>query len=237
MWGLLSRCGPLSLTGSGLLLIGAAMAIDSVAVAIGSVLAMLPLVMILVGRTRFPMVRLVPVLLAALSIVWSNWLLSSTHDWGPALVAGLRVLYFVVPGVVFVSYVDPFGMGDHLGQLLRLPARPVCAYVAALQRLDDLTADWAEAERVRRIRGLAPGRGLVGRARHWTALLFTLLVEAIRKASRMTVAMEARGYSAQLRTGRPRSWAEPARWTPSDTMLTVVTGVLAAVPVVLRLLG
>lgn len=233
MWGLLARCGPLSLLAASMLLILGALAIDGWPTGVGAVSVMVLAMLVLVGRTGFPLVRLAPAALAVASVTWSNWLLSASRDWGPALGAGLRVAFFVVPGIVFASYLDPFTAGDHLGQRLRLPGRPVLAFVAALQRFEDLGREWAEAERVRRVRGLATRRGLLARVRHWVALLFALLVEAIRKAGRMTVAMEARGYSAPMRTGRRRTWAEPAPWTRWDSGLVGVALALAALPIAL----
>lgn len=232
-WSLLARCGPLSLLGASVLLLAGAPTISGFAVAAWSCGVALAVTALLVGPHRFPLVRLVPAIIAVASIVWSNWLLSEVRDWGPALAAGLRVAYFVVPGIVFASYLDPVTLGDHLGQRLRLPARPVLAFVAALQRLDDFGEDWEQEQRVRRVRGLEPGRGLIARGRHYVALTFALLVGAVRQAGRMTVAMEARGYSAPLRTGRRRTWAEPAPWTPWDTALLVVALALAALPTVL----
>lgn len=234
MWALLGRCGPLSLMGASILLIAGAPLIDGPTVGAAACAATALVVGVLVGSTRFPLVRLLPAALAVASITWSNWLLSATHDWGTAAGAGLRVAFFVAPSIVFASYLDPFTIGDHLGQRLRLPARPVLASVAALQRFDDLGQDWADAERVRRVRGLAPGNGPVARTRHWAALLFGLLVEAIRTAGRMTVAMESRGYSAPGRLGRPRTWVEPAPWTGADTALIVIAALLGALPLALR---
>lgn len=53
----------------------------------------------------------------------------------------------------------------------------------------------------------------------------------------MTVAMEARGYSAPLASGRPRTWSEPAPWTAADTLLMGVAALLAALPTAVRLAG
>ncbi|GAB78445.1 Energy-coupling factor transporter transmembrane protein EcfT [Austwickia chelonae] len=230
-WGLLARCGPLSLVGASFVLIAGVPFMDGIREAAVCAGLCALTVAVVVGRTGFPLWRLFPAALAVVSIIWSNWLLSAEHALAPAVVAGLRVAYFVVPGIVFASYLDPFTVGDHLGQRLRMPPRPVLACVAALQRFDDLGTEWADAERVRRVRGLAPGRSLAARIRHYIALVFALFVEAIRKAGRMTIAMEARGYSAPVLTGRPRTWAEPAPWTAADSTLMAIAVVLALAPV------
>ena len=229
MIGLLARCGPLSLLASSFVLAVGGLLVDDLRAVVVGLVAELLLLAVLVGRTGFPLVRLLPALVATAGVTWSNWLLADPRSLTVAAVAGLRVAFFVTGGLVFVSYLDPFTLGDHLGQRLRLPARPVLATVAALQRLDTLTDDWVTLDRARHARGLGPGRGPVSRLRHVTAMTFALLVEAVRQAGRMTIAMEARGYSSGTR-GVTRTWLEPAPWKGADTLLVVLTTALAALP-------
>lgn len=233
---LLSRCGPLSLLGASVVLLVGAFGVDDLRSGLAGLLAVIVLVAAS-GGLVVPPVRLIPAAVAFLSVGWSNWLLSADRSLEPALVAGLRVLVFVYPGLVFASYLDPFTVGDHFGQRLRLPARPVLAFVAALQRLESLGDDWDELARARRARGLGPGRGPVSRARHAGAMMFALLVHAIRMAGRVTVAMEARGYSSAAVTGGRRTWAVSAPWTGADTALVVATVLAGAVPWVVAMAG
>lgn len=237
MWGLLARCGPLSVLASTFVLtIGGLVAGEPRAVLVGLAVEVV-LLPVLVGRTRIPLLRLVPGLIAVLSVTWSNWLLAEPRSLEAAILAGGRVAFFVLPGLVLVCFLDPFTLGDHLGQRLRMPARPVLAAVAALQRLESLSKDWETLDRARHVRGLGPGRGPVARVRHLASMTVALLVEAVRQAGRMTVAMEARGYSAHVGGGRPRTWLEPAPWTRHDTTLVVLLGLVAAIPGALTLLG
>lgn len=230
MIGLLARCGPLSLLAASFVLVAGAAGISDTRDALVGVASLAVVLPVLIGRTDFPPWRLLPGLLAVASVAWSNWLLASPRNWELAAVTGLRVGFFVVPSLIFASYLDPFTVGDHLGQRLRLPGRPVLAFVAALQRLDGFAEDWQVARRTRRVRGLGPSGGVIDRSRGYARLVFTLLVDAIRQAGRMTTAMEARGYSAPLRTGVPRTWAGPAPWTRADTALMVLAVLLALVP-------
>jgi len=123
-------------------------------------------------------------------------------------------------------------LGDQLGQWFRVPARPVVAAVAAVERLDALAEQTRQLLRLRRVRGLSPGRSPVARARSATGVAFALLVGTIRDAGRAAVAMEARG----LGQARRRTWAEPARWHRADTVLVVVGALSAAVPLLLSVL-
>lgn len=158
--------------------------------------------------------RVTPAALAAVSVGFSSWLLGG-RDVETGLTAALRILVLVLPGLVLASRLDPFALADALAQQVRLPARPVVAVVAALGRLESLGADWHELDRARHARGLGPGRSPVARLRHVAALTFGLLVQAMRQATRMAVAMDARGFAG----ARRRTWAESARWLRADSAL------------------
>ena len=184
-------------------------------------------------RFRFPLRWLAPPVIAVVSVAWSNWLLSDPRAVEPARVAALRVAFIVLPGVVAASFLDPTALGDHLGGRLRLPARPVLAVVAALRRLDRFAVLWQEMAQARRVRGIGPGKSLTGKAREWGALCLALLVESVRQAGRLTIAMDSRGYSAP----GPRTWLGESAWTRYDSCVVAVAGLLAAVPHLLTLLN
>ena len=194
--GLAGRAGPLSvLLASIVLVLGAPFISDlrTALIAFGVQIALAPVVL---GIGRPPWLRLLPGLFAVVSVSFSNWLLSPGRELSTGALAGLRVAFFVLPGVLLASRIDPSALGDHLGQRLRLPARPVVAAVAALHRFESLGEQWDQLARIRRVRGLGPGRSPLGRGRHVAALTFGLLIQTLRQAGRMAVAMEARGFSA-----------------------------------------
>ena len=222
---LLGRTGPLSLLlGAVLLTASGVVAGGLLPLAIG-VAALVVTGMVLL-RFRFPPGRLVAPGIAIASIAWSNWLLSDPRAVEPAVVAALRVAFIVLPGVVAASFLEPTALGDHLGGLLRMPSRPVLAVVAALRRLDGFAELWQEISRARRVRGVGPGRSPVSKAREWGALCLVLLVESVRQAGRLTIAMDSRGYSAP----GPRTWLGEAAWKREDTGLVVIAALLAVLP-------
>nr|WP_241983248.1 ATP-binding cassette domain-containing protein [Cryobacterium tagatosivorans] len=231
--GLAARCGPLSLLGSSLLLIIGAMAITDIRAALGGVALELLLAPLVLGWLR-PSMRLLPGLLAVASVGFSSWLLSVGQDPLVGVTAGLRVAFFVLPGVLLAGFADPFAIGDHLAQRLRLPARPVVAAVAALERFEGLGGQWDQLRRIRRVRGLDPGASPAARGRQAAALTFALLVQALQQAGRMAVAMEARGFAAAGASGVRRTWAEPAPWLPADSALLALGLVVAATPTLLQ---
>jgi len=236
--GLAGRAGPLSiLLASVVLVFGAPFIGDlrTALIAFGVEIALAPLVL---GVGRPPWLRLLPGILAVLSVSFSNWLLSPGHEVSTGTLAGLRVAFFVLPGVLLAGRIDPSALGDHLGQRLRLPARPVVAAVAALHRFESLGEQWDQLARIRRVRGLGPGRSPMGRGRYLAALTFGLLIQTLRQAGRMAVAMEARGFSAAATsTGgaptRRRTWAEPAPWLFADSLMLALGLAVAGIPLVL----
>jgi energy-coupling factor transporter ATP-binding protein EcfA2 len=236
--GLAGRAGPLSLLlASIVLVLGAPFIPDlrTALIAFGVEIAMAPVVL---GIGRPSWRRLLPGLFAVASVCFSNWLLSPGHEISTGALAGLRVAFFVLPGVLLASRIDPSALGDHLAQRLRLPARPVVAAVAALHRFESLGEQWDQLARVRKVRGLGPGRSPLSRGRHIAALTFGLLIQTLRQAGRMAVAMEARGFSpvAATAAGVPaprRTWAEPAPWRPTDSLMLATGIAVAGIPVLL----
>ncbi|NMM22510.1 MAG: ATP-binding cassette domain-containing protein [Phycicoccus sp.] len=240
--GLAGRSGPLSvLLASVVLIFGAAFISDlrTALIAVGIQIALAPVVL---GVGRPPWFRLLPGLFAVLSVGFSNWLLSPGHELSTGVLAGLRVAFFVLPGVMLAARIDPSTLGDHLGQRLRLPARPVVAAVAALHRFESLGEQWDQLVRIRRVRGLGPGRSPRARGHHLAALTFGLLIQTLRQAGRMAVAMEARGFSAAATAtvtapvgapARRRTWAESARWLLADSLMLALGLAVAGIPLLL----
>ncbi len=181
------------------------------------------------ARARRVAMRMIPGLVAALSVGWSTWFLAG-RDLDPALTVSLRVLVIVLPSAVLIPWIDPDALGDALAQRLRLPDRPVVATSAALQRVHGFGEIWRELGRARRIRGL----GVTWRrprtvVAHLGALTMGLLVRTLRAAADLAVAMDARGFA----TATARSWWMPAPWRLRDTVLVA----LATVPLVVAILA
>lgn len=171
------------------------------------------------GRWTGLALRLLPGLVGALSVGWSTWLLGG-QDMEAAVSAGLRLLIILAPSAVTLAFVDPDDLADHLGQRVRLPARPVIAVGAALQRLQSFGAAWTEVGWARRLRG----QGVSWRrprsvlAHLWSSTL-GMLVRSLGSAATLAVAMDARGFAS---AGR-RTWATPAPWRLPDTLVVLAS--------------
>ena len=161
--------------------------------------------------------RALPRTLAALSIGWSTWLLGN-RDVATAVAAGLRILILVLPGSLLVAHLDTSRLGDDLAQRLRLPDRPVVAAVAALQRIEDLGTIWSQASWARRVRGLTAGGSPVARTREIAALDLQPA-----RADGTAIGADGRRHGPRGFAGaHHRSWAEPSRWRPADSILLAI---------------
>ncbi|WP_246196879.1 ATP-binding cassette domain-containing protein [Ornithinibacter aureus] len=233
---LVARCGPLALLGGALLAVPAGVLSPHWSVSLVVLAAQLVLAVVglwapgpgALTRIRGTALRMLPGLVAALSVGWSTWFLAG-RDLDPALTVAMRVLIIVLPSAVLIPWIDPDRLGDHLAQRLRLPDRPVVATAAALQRVHSFGEIWRELSRARRVRGLAVSwRAPRTVAAHLGALTMGLLVRTLRAAAELAVAMDARGFA----TAQSRSWWLPAPWQWRDTVLVT----LSAIPLALALL-
>jgi energy-coupling factor transport system permease protein len=111
------------------------------------------------------------------------------------------------------------------------PHRFVLSALAAMRLFGVLAEEWTALGQARRARGLGD-EGLLGRGRGAAAQLFALLVLAVRRATVLATAMEARGFGA----GTRRTWARPSSVRPADVLVVLgglaVAGVATAAGVV-----
>jgi energy-coupling factor transport system permease/ATP-binding protein len=226
---LAARCGPLSLLAASALAIPAGIISPRWPTSLLVLCLMLVLAVLALsapgaggrphGRARAVATRMVPGAVAALSVGWSTWLLGG-HDLEVAFTAALRVLIIVLPSAVLIRWVDADALGDHLAQRLHLPARPVVAMSAALQRVHTFGDIWAEIARARRVRGIGASRrsprSLL--AELW-ALTIGMLVRSLQAAAELAVAMDARGFA----TAGGRTWGAPAPWRAPDAVVVLAS--------------
>ena len=184
------------------------------------------------GRLRGLLLRAVPLSLGVMTMAWSAWLLGG-RDLEVAATAGLRLVALVLPSIIMLPFVDPDALGDHLAQRLRLPARPVVAATAALQRFQSFGQVWHDLTTARRIRGIGAGKSWSQRTREIAGVTFALLVTALGQAGRLAVAMDARGFGG----ARRRTWAGAAPWRMADTLVLLGGFTVVAVGILTVVLG
>jgi len=223
---LAAYAGPLSLLLASLLVLPLPALLDSwrqslVVLAVEVVLGAVALVApgrgpVVPGRWRALAIRLGWAALAIAGVAWSTWLVGGRNT-EVALSAAVRVLTLLVPSAVLMPFVDPDELGDHLAQRVRLPARPVVAFSAALQRFQAFGELWDQLVLARRVRGVGAGRSVVARMKEVGAVALGLLVGVFSQASTLALAMDARGFAGAYR----RTWAGPATWRLADTLVVL----------------
>ena len=231
---LVARCGPLSLLAAAVLAIPAGVLSPHWTTSLLVLVIQVALALVALwapshgadagapaptGRAKAVLLRMLPGLVGGLSVAWSTWLLGG-HDLSTASTAGLRVLIIVLPSAVLIRYVDADALGDHLAQQLRLPARPVVALAAALQRVHTFGDIWTEIARARRVRGIgATARSPRSVLAELWALTIGILVRSLQAAATLAVAMDARGFATAYR----RTWAAPAPWRGADWLVVAAS--------------
>ncbi|MER7460227.1 energy-coupling factor transporter transmembrane component T [Micromonospora sp. NPDC126480] len=216
------------------------------AIAIGVELAVLPLFGVRPGVLAR---RAWPLLLGAVGILATLVLFAAERsgrvlvDAGPVVVTTgvlltalglvLRMFAVALPGVIVVATTDPTDLADALVQNAKAPARFAYGALAAFRLVPLLGQEWQMISMARRARGVDAGRSPAARLRLFVSTAFTLLVGAIRRGTRLAVAMDARGFDATT----PRTVARRQHFGAADALLiagaAALAGAALAVSVVL----
>ncbi|MEV4467061.1 energy-coupling factor transporter transmembrane component T [Micromonospora echinofusca] len=206
------------------------------AIAIAVELALLPLFGV---RLRVLARRAWPLLVGAVGVVVTLVLFAAERsgrvlvEAGPVVVTSgvlltalglvLRMFAVALPGVIVFATTDPTDLADALIQNAKAPARFAIGALAAFRLVPLLGQEWQMISMARRARGVEAGRNPLAKLRLFASTAFALLVGAIRRGTRLAVAMDARGFDA----GIPRTVARRQRFVAADGLLIVGAAVLA----------
>lgn len=135
----------------------------------------------------------------------------------------LRMIAVALPGIVVFATTDATDLADALIQNAKAPARFAIGALAAFRLVPLLEQEWRMISMARRARGVDAGRSPVARLRLFVSTAFALLVGAIRRGTRLAVAMDARGFDA----GIPRTVARRQHFTWADGLLVAGAAGLA----------
>lgn len=127
-----------------------------------------------------------------------------------AIAVSLRVIALGLPTILLFGGTDPTELADALSQVTKLPSRFVLGILAGTRMLGLFLDDWRTMGLARRARGV----GDSGALRRFFSMAFVLLVFAVRRGSKLALAMEARGFGS----GIPRTWSRPSRLHPRDAI-------------------
>ncbi|HEY7527242.1 MAG TPA: energy-coupling factor transporter transmembrane component T [Candidatus Limnocylindria bacterium] len=170
-----------------------------------------------------------PILLTALSVGILNTLFAAPRagprlEIGPVSVSaegavsgvglGLRLAAIAFSGVLAMATTDPTRLADSLIAQLRVSPRFAVGALAAARLVPVMAVEWQVLTLARRARGVAGGNP-VSSVRILFGKLLALLIGAVRRATRLAAAMEARGFGAR----RCRTAARPERVRRADWLL------------------
>jgi energy-coupling factor transport system permease protein len=176
------------------------------------------------GRAGVLLRRTWPLLAGATSVGVVNVLLSDSATAVTGVGLGLRVVGLGLPGVLLASATDPVRLADALTIHWHVSTRFAYGALAALRLAPLMITELESIRLARRTRGVE-ARGNPGTTVRLAAgTLFTLLVGAVRRGSRLATAMDARGFDS----GIPRSNARGSELRRRDTAFIVTTVAVCA---------
>ncbi|VXB57543.1 Transmembrane component YkoC of energizing module of thiamin-regulated ECF transporter for HydroxyMethylPyrimidine [Microbacterium sp. 8M] len=127
-----------------------------------------------------------------------------------AIAVSIRVVALGLPTILLFARMDPTALADALAQVAHLPSRFVLGVLAGTRMLGLFLDDWRTMSLARRARGVGD-RGVL---RRFFTMSFVLLVFAVRRGTKLALAMEARGFGSAI----PRTWARPSRLSGRDAV-------------------
>ncbi len=144
----------------------------------------------------------------------------------------LRGLAIALPAILLMTCTDPpTDLADALAQKAKLPHRFVLGSLAAMRLVGLMAEEWQTIGMARRARGVGSQGSPFQRLKATLGQSFGLLVQAVRRASRLAVTMEARGFG-----GGPRTWARESTYSLLDVWV-VLGGLVIAAGAVLAAVG
>ncbi|MDQ2912277.1 MAG: energy-coupling factor transporter transmembrane protein EcfT [Chloroflexota bacterium] len=163
--------------------------------------------------------RALPVFVGAISIGFFNALLSGDIPGGVAI--GLRLVGIALAGIVAIASIDPTDLADALVEHLHAPRRFTVGALAAFRLMPLFADEWQTIALARRARGLDNRRVTA-----FLSMTRSLLVAAIRRATRLAIAMDGRGFADP---GSPcRTLARPRAIEGRDWWLIAASLMVAA---------
>jgi energy-coupling factor transport system permease protein len=196
----LARAHPLAKIGAALvLMIGLFITIDPLTptLVLFAEIGAIPLIGI---PARALLRRALPAVVGAIGIGFFNALFSG--DIGGGVAIGLRLVGIALAGILAVASIDPTDLSDALVEHLHTPRRFTVGALAAFRLMPLFADEWQTIAMARRARGLENGRVTA-----FYSMTRSLLVAAIRRATRLAIAMDGRGFadSACRTLARPRA--------------------------------
>lgn len=141
-----------------------------------------------------------------------------------------RVLAYAAYALLFVATTDPTELLLSLMQQTRLSPKYGYSMLAAYRFFPLYQSEFATLKEAHLVRGGRERKGLKGKGEELYRYAIPLLAQAIRKAERVAIAMEARGFTGE----RGRHYYRKITVNPVDWVLAVV--LFSLVPTVMLMM-
>jgi energy-coupling factor transport system permease protein len=219
----LARVHPLAkIGGAAIIMLGLLITVD--VVTSGIVLVAILVAIRLLGLSpRAVAVRATPLIFSAVALGVFNALVGTSGAAGGVAIA-MRVIGISLSGIVAVAAVDPTELADAIVEHLHAPPRFVVGALAAFRLFPLFSRQWDTLGLARRARGIEADRTLWQRLAAFPDRALGLLVSAIRRATRLALAMDARGFGSRA----CRTLARPHAFGVGDIGLLVATAALVS---------
>ncbi|NQD42551.1 ATP-binding cassette domain-containing protein [Glutamicibacter halophytocola] len=142
------------------------------------------------------------------------------------IATGLRAFALALPCILLLATTNPSDLGGALSQQLRVPHRFVLGALAGMRLLGLMVEEFATLGLARRARGVGSFGTVAQRISAKLGQCLALLVQALRRAGRLAVTMEAKGFGIGQRT-----WIRTATFTSKDAAVLLAGIVLGTVAV------
>ncbi|WP_087456973.1 energy-coupling factor transporter transmembrane component T family protein [Tumebacillus avium] len=132
--------------------------------------------------------------------VWWEWawIRITAEGLQNGLNIGLRMMAFVCYGFLFTATTDVTKLVMSLMQQCKVSPKFAYALLAGFRFLPLFKEEYAQIKAAHRVRGVARVPGLRGKIQGVMRYTIPLLAQGIRKAERVAVALEARGFDGTL---------------------------------------
>lgn len=123
-----------------------------------------------------------------------GWFRFTEEGLSNGLNIGFRTMAFVSYGLLFTETTDVTKLVLSLMQQCKLPPKIAYAMLAAFRFLPMFKEEYEQVKAAHRVRGVARVPGIRGKVQAVLRYTVPLLAQGIRKAERVAVALEARGF-------------------------------------------
>ncbi|HLR63738.1 MAG TPA: energy-coupling factor transporter transmembrane component T [Lentibacillus sp.] len=167
--------------------------------------------------------------------IFSFWMLEVTAEsFQTGMSVGLRSLCFGALSLMFIMTTDSTKLMLSFMQQFRLPPKITYGILAGYRFLPVFQHELQILRQAHRIRGISRARGIKGRINQFRRYAIPLLANGIRKAERVSIAMESKGFTGDTdRTHYHNMTVDKRDWL----FFALMIGVLIAVFVLSYYLG